>query len=118
MKIDIMDQLLIDIYNIRNLEYVNFWDLHGTSDSKILVIPAIMINYDGGKTLNLCAKDKYFDTFVRKVVEVYNDEKDNILEDSLTDPFRLRQSIKIDDRTKKILSSGIAESWVVCIFVL
>ena len=80
MKIDIMDQLLIDIYNIRNLEYVSFWDLHGTSDSKILVIPAIMINYDGGKTLNLCAKDKYFDTFVRKVVEVYNDEKDNILE--------------------------------------
>ena len=59
MKIDIMDQLLIDIYNIRNLEYVNFWDLHGTSDSKILVIPAIMINYDGGKTLNLCSKDKY-----------------------------------------------------------
>lgn len=109
MKIDIMDQLLIDIYNIRNLEYVSFWDLHGTSDSKILVIPAIMINYDGGKTLNLCAKDKYFDTFVRKVVEVYNDEKDNILEDSLTDPFRLRQSIKIDDRTKKILSSGVLE---------
>ena len=79
MKIDVMDQLLIDIYNIRNLEYVNFWDLHGTSDSKILVIPAIMINYDGGKTLNLCAKDKYFDTFVRKVVEVYNDEKNILL---------------------------------------
>lgn len=109
MKIDTMDQLLIDIYNIRNLEYVNFWDLHGTSDSKVLVIPAIMINYDGGKTLNLCAKDKYFDTFVRKVVEVYNDEKDNILEDSLTDPFRMRQSIKIDERTKKILSSGVLE---------
>ena len=109
MKIDTMDQLLIDIYHIRNLEYVNFWDLHGTSDSKVLVIPAIMINYDGGKTLNLCAKDKYFDTFVRKVVEVYNDEKDNILEDSLTDPFRMRQNIKIDERTKRILTSGVLE---------
>ncbi len=109
MKIDVMDQLLIDINNIRNIEYINFWDLHGTSDSKILVIPALMINYDGGKTINLCAKDKYFDTFVRKVVEVYNDEKDNILEDSLTDPFRLRQSIKIDERTKRILSSGLLE---------
>ena len=109
MKIDVMDQLLIEIYNIRNLEYVNFWDLHGTSDSKILVIPAIMINYDGGKTLNLCAKDKYFDTYVKKVVEVYNDEKNNVLEDSLTDPFRMRQAIKIDDRTKKILDSGILQ---------
>ena len=58
MRIDVMEQQLIDIFNIRNLEYVNFWDLHGTSDSKVLVIPAIMINYDGGKTLNLCAKDK------------------------------------------------------------
>lgn len=107
MNIDAMPQQLIDIYNIRNLESIKFWDLHGTSDSKLLVIPAIMITYDGGKNINLCAKDKYFDDFVRKIVEVYNDEKNNILEDSLTDPFRMRQHIRIDERTKSILESGI-----------
>ncbi|MGN1370982.1 MAG: hypothetical protein ACI4XM_01695 [Candidatus Coprovivens sp.] len=109
MKFESMDEQLINIYNIRNLEFVNFWDLHGTENSKILVIPAIMITYDGGKTLNLCARDKYFDIYVKKVVEVYNDEKNNILEDSLTDPFRLRQRIRIDDRTKRILDSGVLE---------
>ena len=110
MQIDVMDKILIDIYNIRHIEYINFWDLHGTKDSKILVIPAIMITYDGGKTLNLCSKDKYFDIYVKKIVQVYNDEKNNILEDSLTDPFKLRQKIRIDERTRKILDSGILEN--------
>ncbi len=109
MKINVMDQQLIEIHNIRNLEFIKFWDLHSNGDSKVLVVPALMINYDGGKTINLCAKDKYFDSLVRKVVEVYNDEKDNIREDSLTDPFRMRTSIEIDSRTKKILSSGVLE---------
>ncbi len=110
MKINTMDPQLIAIHNIRNLEYIHFFDIHNKSDSKMLVVPALMINYDGGQTINLCAKDKYFDTFVRKVVEVYNDEKDNIREDSLTDPFRLRASIQIDDRTKNVLSSGVLEN--------
>jgi len=54
----------------------------------------------------LSSKDKYFDSFVKKVVEVYNDEKNNILEDSITDPFHLRTHIKIDENTKQILESG------------
>ncbi len=105
MQIFEMDPVLFDIYNIRNIESINLWDLHSSTDGKLLVLPALMVNYDGGKYLNLCVKDKFFVEYVRKVRQVYNDEKNNILEDSLTDPFKLRQSIRIDERTKKVLES-------------
>lgn len=104
-----MDKTLIDIYNIRNIESVQVWNLMSSKESKMLVVPCVTIMYDGGKYLSLCAKDKYFDVYVRKVVEVYNDEKDNILEDSLTNPFGLRKGIDIDEHTKKILGSGELE---------
>lgn len=104
-----MDPNLITIYNIRNIESIKVWDLVQNSEGKRLVIPAIMIIYDGGKQLNLCAKDKYFDIYVKKVVEVYRDEKNNTLEDALTDPFRLRSKIEIDEYTRSILESGSLE---------
>lgn len=109
MKYYGMDPSLVQIYNIRNLESVKVWDLVQNEIGKRVIVPAIMIIYDGGKQLNLCAKDKYFDIYVKKVVEVYKDEKDNILEDNLTDPFRLKSRIDIDDNTKKIFESGNLE---------
>ena len=109
MYVEQMEELLIEIYNIKNLEYINLYDILSTENTKMLVIPAILINYDGGKTLNLCAKDKYFDIYVKKIVEVYNDEKNNVREDILTDPFGYRRNIEIDERTKHILDSGKLE---------
>jgi len=109
MKYYGIDPSLVQIYNIRNLESVKVWDLVQNEIGKRVIVPAIMIIYDGGKQLNLCAKDKYFDIYVKKVVEVYKDEKDNILEDNLTDPFRLKSRIDIDDNTKKIFESGNLE---------
>lgn len=109
MQIRSMDEELVVINNIRNLTSVKIWDLVQHDKGKDLVVPAILITYDGGKQLNLCAKDNYFNEYVRKVIEVYRDEKDDILEDALTDPFRLRSSIDIDEYTKKILESGNLE---------
>ncbi len=106
MQVIGMDSRLIEINNIRNLTSVKLFDLTLNASSGLLVVPSLMITYDGGKTLNLCAKDDYFNEYVRKVIEVYKDEKDNILEDSLSDPFRLVSRIDIDERTKKILESG------------
>lgn len=103
MRLYGMDPELIEIYNIRNIESIKVWDLVMNSSTKTLVIPAILVIYDGGKHKNLCAKDKYFDVFVKKVVEVYRDEKNNILEDSLTDPFRLHSRIECDHHSASIL---------------
>ena len=87
MQFLVMDKELIDIYNIKNIESIKVFDVMSNSGSKILLIPAILIFYDGGKTMCLCNEDKYFDVFVRKVVEVYNLEKDKVIDDSLTNPF-------------------------------
>lgn len=106
MRLYGMDNLVIDIYNIRNIEVVDIYDIMVPGTNKMDVIPSMLVIYDSGKTINLCSRDKYFNLLVRKVIEVYNDEKNNIVEDSLTDPFRLRNSIKISERTKCILESG------------
>lgn len=106
MQIKGMNGRLIDINNIRNLTSVKIWDMVYNTSPSLLVVPAIMITYDGGNVINLCAKDDYFNELVRKVIEVYQDEKDNILEDSLTDPFHLCSKIDIDEKTKAILTSG------------
>ena len=105
--IDKMDKVLVDIYNIKDIEEIKYTDLvpFGSS-SKIILLPSIYVSYDGGKYLNLCSKDKYFDVFVKKVYEVYQKEKDRLFTDRRFSPFGLNSKIKIDDKTKSILESG------------
>ena len=104
-----MDKELIEIYNLHNIESIKLWDLVQNGTGKMVVIPTLLVTYDGGKYLNIGATDKNFRVFVQKVVEVYHNEKDNLLEDGLTDPFRLRPRINIDEKTKEILLSGHLE---------
>ena len=102
-----MDPDLIKIYQIKDLEEIQFTDLApSTRGNKFTVLPSLLITYDGGKFLNLCAQDKYFDVFVKKVFQVYNLEKDRVVEDPTFDPFGSRTQLRIDDRTKAILESG------------
>ena len=103
-----MEDMLIDIQNIKNLSSIKLGSFFFIRDKsgKMELVPLLTITYDGGKTLSLSSKEKYFDSFVKKVTEVYNDEKDNIVEDSLTDPFRLRSHILIDEHTKDVLEKG------------
>lgn len=109
MQVYGMDPELVAIYNIRDLTSIKIWDLISDFNSKRLILPAILITYGNNQSLNLCSKDKYYDVYVKKVREVYQDEKNNILEDALTDPFRLRSHIDIDARSLRILESGELE---------
>lgn len=104
-----MDKLLVDIYKIENIEYIKFFDIISGLSRNLTLIPAVMIVSNNGKVFCLCERDKYFDIFVRKVVQVYNDEKNKSREDNLVDPFGFRKEIEIDDKTKKILENGELE---------
>ena len=105
--IERMDKTLVEIYSIKNIEEVNFTDLMPIStDEKIKVIPSLLIKYNGGKYLNLCSKDKYFDVFVKKVYEIYQKEKDREIKDTRFGPFGSTSKIRIDSKTKEILESG------------
>ena len=44
----------------------------------------------------LSSTDKYFYSFIKKVIDVYKLEKNSIVDDSLIDPFRIRNKIDID----------------------
>ncbi len=107
MQLKSMDEELIAIYNIRNLESIKLWDVIQDKSNKALVVPVLSITYDGGKQLSYTAKDEYFNEYVKKVVEVYHDEKNQVYENSLTDPFHLYQGIDIDEHTKQVLDSGL-----------
>lgn len=97
--------MLDKIYKIKNIESISIKDIVQSVSEAIYVIPMLIVTYDGNKSMALCSRDKYFDEFVKKVTEVYKDEKDNIYEDGLTDPFGFRKSIRIDEHSKQILES-------------
>ncbi len=102
MTYNVMDPLLMEIYGIKNLEFIKFYDLTLNDDDKQIVVPALLISYDNGKMLNLDIKDKYFDIYVNKVIEVYQMEKGKVLHDT---PFG-KVHIMVDDNTKRILENG------------
>lgn len=107
LMIRTMDPILVQIYQIKDIEEIAYQDLMpAKSSGKLDVLPNLYVRYDGGKYLSLCNKDKYFDVFVRKVFQVYNIEKDRELIDHELDPFESNTKLKIDDRTKAILESG------------
>ena len=113
MKLKSMDNIELEISNIKNIESIKFSDLllipsgkvkrdtyetiHG--DRNDLFIPMLVVSY-GEKTLVLTSFDKHFDFFVKKVKEVYLKEKDRPLPGFMTE-----HHIRIDDRSKEILLS-------------
>ena len=102
-----MDPMLVRIQEIKDIEEIGFKDLTQSSlGDKVTVLPSLFVAYDGGKYLDLCSKDKYFDVFVRKVFQVYNNEKGRVIVDPVFDPFGRKKNLKIDERTKAILESG------------
>ena len=107
MRVNKMDDILMQIYDIKNIEEVWIYDLSSSIsvDNRLPIIPSLYVSYDGGKVINLCNKDKYFDVLFKKVREVYSVEKDRIIVDKEKSPFR-DIKIKIDDNTKRILEEN------------
>ena len=101
------DDLLLEINLIKNIESIKIYDLTSyiSNDTRTILLPAMIVSYDGGKYLNLSARDKYFDVFIKKVQSVYNEEKDRFTIDKKLNPFST-SSIDIDENTKRILESG------------
>lgn len=98
MQFYAMDPVLIEINKIKNLEMIKFYYI---LDS----IPSISIIYDNGKILNLCSRDKFFIELVRKVKDVYNEEKDK----QILKPFG-GSTLDVDDLTKNMLENGNIEN--------
>ena len=110
MIIKKMDDVLMEINGIKNIEEIQFSELIPTnSEDYVTIIPCLYVRYNSGKVIYLCSNDKYFDVFVKKVVSVYNDEKNKEVVDEDYDPFKVSK-LRIDEKTKKILESGLLSS--------
>lgn len=68
-----MEQEELEISEIVNLELVDFYHLERDGGS----VPAIMVYYNGGKTINYCVFDRFYNKLLNRVFEVYELEKDN-----------------------------------------
>ncbi len=106
MKYNFMDSELMEIGAIKDLEFVKFYDLTTNQDKKKIIVPALMINYNNGKMLNLSILDKYFNQFVQKVISVYKKEKGRMVENDETDPFEMFHEIAIDKRSIDIIENS------------
>jgi hypothetical protein len=109
-----MDEERIAISEIRNLESVRFSDLGVSSinnsktslynelldDGNTLIIPMLIVVYDGAKVIVLSSKDENFEYLVKKTKDVYLKEKDSTIEGDF-----FKRGINIDEYTKKILLS-------------
>ena len=109
-----MDEERITINEIHNLNSIKFVDMGATmidrsktslfnelyNNGESLIVPMLIISYDGCNFLSLCAYDKNFQYFVKKVREVYLQEKDKPVPGYLD-----RHFIRVDDVSKKILLS-------------
>lgn len=106
MIINKMDDILMQIYSIKDIEEILFTELvPASNDDRLEIMPCIYVRYDSGKVLNLCSADKYFDIFIKKVYEVYQEEKDKVVTNPDLTPFRVSKLV-IDDKAKSLLESG------------
>ena len=106
MIFDFMDPELKEINRIKDIEFIKIYDLTTNDKDKIILLPALMVSYDNGKIINLSIKDKYFKEFVNKVIQVYNNEKRNVIENDSTSPLLIKREIDVDPRTKTILDNA------------
>lgn len=106
MLYNIEDPRVIEIKQIKNIEYIKFYDLVVTGDvdeeNKQIIMPTLLISYNGGNNLSYSSKDDVFELFVHKVLEVYHEEKNKTLDDS---DFA-RKTVHVEDaRTQRILDN-------------
>lgn len=101
---DTLDKMKIErMKNISSIEYMDIVQDIGVEDTKIY--PGFMVFFDNGSSLYLTSYDSYFDLFVRRLREVYVQEKDRIVDHTIMGD----RGIQIDDFTKKMLLEGKLE---------
>lgn len=106
MKLIKYDDELIEINKIKDITSIEYKDLILTSaKDKIKIIPGFIVMYGLNKSLYLTEQDKYFEIFVKRLREVYQEEKDNVVKEGI---FGV-EGIKIDNLTKSLLMDNNLE---------
>lgn len=104
MKLSKDEQKLLEIKEIKDLESIELKDLfQHITNGKRTIVPGFIITY--GEPLKMMYKttlDKYFDDFIKRVKEVYQEEKDHVIRTGILGD----EYIQIDPLSKTILLNG------------
>ena len=102
-----MDKELIEINQIKNIEYISFYDYTipkiENDNGRAIIAPALMIK-SNGKVLNYSVVDKYFRQFVQKVISVYHQEAIKANQEGAL-PSLLKR-LSIDKRSEAVLDNA------------
>lgn len=104
MKTKVTDKQRIMINEIKNITSISYRDLFlSQTSTKRQLIPGFIITYGEKDTiLFMTTQDPYFEEFVRKIREVYLEEKDHVIREGI----RGKEYIDIDEVTKQMLLNG------------
>ncbi len=98
--------LEMQIEQLKDLKSIFYQDIYlGNTSGKERVLPGFLVFYGNGKELFLTVNDPFFASFVKRLREVYLEEKDRVLRESVLGPV----SIEISDLAKTILLNGELE---------
>ena len=102
MQIKHYSNLEMEIQKLKDIRMIQYEDLYVKGyTGKAKILPGFFVLYGNHEMLFLNTNDKGFPQFVKKLREVYLEEKDHIIQESILGP----QKIQIDDLTKEILLS-------------
>ena len=65
------------IYSIKNLDLIYIFATDSILNNETNKYIGAKVVYDNKKTLTFDYTDKYFEKYIKKILEVYNNEKDN-----------------------------------------
>ena len=102
MQVKFNDEKYLEIQQMKDLVSIDFQDLCLTSNHKTRIIPGFLVFYGQGKQLFLTSQDPYFEEFVKRLREVYLEEKDNVIREG----FMGDEHIKISPFTEELLLYG------------
>lgn len=107
MRLKKDEKELLEIKQIKNIESIKLEDIYQPIvNGKRYLVPGFIITYgEPSKIVFWTTQDKYFEEFVRKVKEVYLEEKDQVIREGIMG----KEYIRIDPLSKNILLNGNLE---------
>ena len=108
MKTITTKEELMRIRQIKNITSIEYKDIYlPNSNGNKQLVPGLIITYGDTNTLMfLTSSDPFFDEYVRKVREVYLEEKDHVIREGI----KGKEYIQINPTTKEILLHGDLEN--------
>lgn len=102
MKINETSADLIKINQMKNIRSITFKNLYETrAKEKNAIVPGFIVISDQG-IMYLTSADEYFEDYVRRIRELYEEEKDQVYEDGILG----FEKLEIDPLTKTMLENS------------